>query len=141
MKNAHDIIIQPYITEKSAAMSYGDEVAAQRRIRNENKRDAKKGAKAGAVRVAEEELVRKYTFLVANSSNKIEIKRAIEEIYNAGKKKKDEQIEVTSVRTITIKGKKKRNRINMRGEGGYTPDRKKAIITLAKGQMLEDYGV
>jgi large subunit ribosomal protein L23 len=117
VKDPHNIIVAPWITEKSAAMSYGDPT-----IRNE------------------EDLVRKYTFLVNKKANKIEIKSAIEAIYNAGKKKKDELIEVTNVRTITIKGKQKRNRTNYRASG-YTPERKKAIVTLAKGQMLEDYGV
>lgn len=117
MKSPYDIILQPYITEKSAAQSYGDP----------NVRD-------------EADLVRKYTFLVAKSANKLEIKSAIEAIYNDGKKKKDELIEVEMVRTITMKGKKKRvrSRYNI---AGHRPDRKKAIVTLAKGQMLEDYGV
>lgn len=117
MKSPHLVIIQPYITEKSAALSYGDA-----KIRNEA------------------DLIRKYTFLVAKDANKIEIKNAIEAIYNAGKKRKDALIEVTGVRTLTVKGKRKRNRINPRASG-TTPDRKKAVITLAKGQMLEDYGV
>lgn len=117
MKDPHNIIIAPYITEKSAALSYGDPTAQ-----------------------GEGDLVRRYTFLVAKDANKIEIKRAVESIYNAGKKKKDELILVTNVRTLTIKGKRKRSRVSHRA-GGYTPDRKKAIVTLAKGQMLEDYGV
>jgi len=114
VKNPHDIIVAPHITEKSVALSYGDPNVKE-----------------------EAELVRKYTFVVAKSANKIEIKQAIEAIYNAGKKKA-EGISVESVRTVKILGKKRR-----RGQRstGYEPDRKKAIITLAKGQMLEDYGV
>ena len=118
MKDPHNIIIAPYITEKSAQMSYGDPTVK-----------------------SETDLVRKYTFLVAVDSNKIEIKKAIEAIYNAGKKKKDDLVVVTSVRTLTIKGKQKRNRIKPQAKGGYTATRKKAIVTLAKGHMLEDYGV
>ena len=114
MKNPYDIIIRPHITERSAALSYGD-----RKIRDEK------------------DLVRKYTFEVATSSNKLEIKKAIESIYNEGKKKKDALIVVTEVNTSTIKGKKRR----VGARVGYRPDRKKAIVTLAKGQMLEDYGV
>jgi large subunit ribosomal protein L23 len=113
VKSPYEIIVKPHITEKSVALSYGDP-----KIRDER------------------ELVRKYTFVVANSSNKIEIKAAIEAIYNEGKKKED-TIEVTSVRTIKVLGKLRR-----RGQRtGYQPDRKKAVITLAKGQILEDYGV
>ncbi len=114
MKNPHDIIVAPHITEKSVAMSYGDPNVKE-----------------------EKDLVRKYTFIVAKSANKIEIKQALEAIYNAGKKK-GETISIESVRTVRVLGKKRR-----RGQRstGYEPDRKKAIVTLAKGQMLEDYGV
>ncbi len=113
MKNPYEIIVRPHITEKAVALSYGDP-----RIKNEG------------------DLVRKYTFEVATSANKIEIKQAIEAIYNEGKKK-DQTINVDSVRTIKVLGKKRR-----RGKSvGYEPNRKKAVITLAKGQMLEDYGV
>lgn len=114
MKDPHLVVLRPHITERAVANSYGDP----------NIRD-------------EAELVRKYTFIVAPDSNKIEIKSAIEAIYNAGKKA-NERISVTDVHTIKLPGKKKRR---SRVTGGYTPDRKKAIVTLAKGQILEDYGV
>lgn len=114
MKNPHDIIVKPHITERSVALSYGDA-----RIRDEK------------------ELVRKYTFLVAADANKLEIKQAFESIYNAGRKK-DESYQVTSVNTVHLPGKKKRRGMRI---AGYTKDRRKAIITLAKGQILEDYGV
>jgi large subunit ribosomal protein L23 len=114
MKDPHIIVIKPHITERSVQASYGDPLIKD-----------------------EADVQRKYTFIVAPDANKIEIKRAIEAIYNEGKKK-DEVIEVTQVRTITVKGKKRR--VGARA-GGYRPDRKKAIITLAKGQRLEDYGV
>jgi large subunit ribosomal protein L23 len=113
VKNPHDIILRPHITEKAVSLSYGDP-----RIRDE------------------EQLVRKYTFEVATNANKIEIKLALEAIYNEGKKK-DQAISIESVRTIKMLGKKRR-----RGRSvGYEPDRKKAVVTLGKGQMLEDYGV
>ncbi len=114
MKNPHTIIIQPHITERSVSASYGDP----------QQKD-------------ESKLQRKYTFIVARDANKIEIKAAIEAIYNEGKKK-DEAITVAEVRTMTVKGKKRR--VGAR-QPGYRPDRKKAIVTLARGQMLEDYGV
>jgi large subunit ribosomal protein L23 len=113
MKSPYDIIVAPHITEKSVALSYGDP-----QIKDEK------------------DLVRKYTFIVARSANKIEIKKAIEAIYNEGKKK-DQAITVTNVRTVKVLGKERR-----RGQKtGYEPDRKKAIVTLDKGQTLEDYGV
>ena len=136
MKNPHDVIIAPHITEKSMALAYGDETGARRRLVNEA-RAAAADKKAKAVTVRDEDLVRKYTFIVATSANKIEIKNAIEAIYNSGKKA-DQAISVDNVRTVKVLGKSRR-----RGQrkAGYEPDRKKAIVTLAKGQMLEDYGV
>lgn len=115
MKDPHVIIIKPHITEKSVAMSYGDP-----RIKEES------------------QIARSYTFIVANDANKIEIKRAFEEIFNAGKKPKDGKLVVASVRTI--KGHGKMRRVGMRTKG-KKPDFKKAIITLQPGQLLEDYGV
>jgi len=114
VKNPHEIILQPHITERTVGLSQGDIHERE-----------------------ESKLTRKYTFLVATSANKIEIKQAFETIYNAGKKKKDEQIVVQHVRTVRLPGKKRRVGRNV----GYKPDKKKAIVTLAKGQMLEDYGV
>ena len=114
MKDPHTIIIQPHITEKSVALSYGDP-----NVREES------------------ELVRKYTFIVAKDANKIEIKGALEAIYNDGKKP-DQAIKISGVRTIRVLGKQKKRGFK---RPGYQPDRKKAIVTLAKGQMLEDYGV
>lgn len=113
MKTPYEIIIAPHISEKSVALSYGDP-----KIKEES------------------DIVRKYTFIVATDANKIEIKSAIEAIYNADKKG-DDKIEVTNVRTIKVLGKKRR-----RGQSvGYEPNRKKAVVTLKQGQVLEDYGV
>ncbi|MBI1757032.1 MAG: 50S ribosomal protein L23 [Fimbriimonas ginsengisoli] len=114
MKNPHLVILKPLISEKTVALSYGDP-----RIREE------------------ERLVRKYSFLVAPEANKIEIRHAIEAIYNAGKKASD-AIKVTSVRTINVHPKRKRRGMRVTG---LTKERKKAIVTLARGQVLEDYGV
>jgi large subunit ribosomal protein L23 len=114
IKDPTTIVIRPHITERTVKMSYGDPL------------------------IKDEALVqRKYVFIVATTANKIEIKRAIETLYNEGKKD-GEKITVESVRTVTIPGKTKR--VGQR-KPGKRPDRKKAIITLAKGQMIEDYGV
>ncbi|HRJ26475.1 MAG TPA: 50S ribosomal protein L23 [Fimbriimonadaceae bacterium] len=114
MKSPYEIIIKPHITEKTQTLSFGP-----------NWKDDEKN-------------VRKYTFIVDSRSNKIEIKRAIEAMYNEGKKAKDEKISVTSVRTINVKGTSRR--VGFRTPG-KTAGFKKAIITLAPGQMLEDWGV
>ncbi len=66
----------------------------------------------------------KYTFEVARDANKIEIRNAVEEIF---------KVKVTKVNTLWRRGKEKR-----RGNSvGYTPDRKKAIVTLAAGDSIE----
>lgn len=138
MKNPHDVIIAPHITEKSVALSYGDDHGAAKRLRNEAKKEGKVGKDGKLVvpTVSEADLIRKYTFIVSPDANKIEIKNALETIYNEGKKA-DQAISITSVRTVKVLGKKRR-----RGQRtGFEPDRKKAIVTLGKGQMLEDYGV
>ena len=128
MKDPYSIIVRPHITEKSVALSYGDERSADLVLRN-----AAKGTGKPAAKHTEADLVRKYTFIVNRDANKIEIKQALEAIYKAN----GTDITVASVRTIKVLGKKRR-----RGQSiGYEPDRKKAIVTLAKGQMLEDYGV
>jgi len=49
-----------------------------------------------------------------------------------------DHIVVTDVHTIKLPGKKKRM---AKRTGGLTSDRKKAVVTLGKGQVLEDYGV
>ncbi|MBO6302398.1 MAG: 50S ribosomal protein L23 [Ruminiclostridium sp.] len=60
---------------------------------------------------------RKYTFKVANFANKIEIKKAVEQLFG---------VKVEKVNTISVKGKKKR----MGRSEGYTSDWKKAVVTL-----------
>jgi len=60
---------------------------------------------------------KKYVFEVARDSNKIEIKKAVEEIFG---------VKVESVNTIRLPGKEKRMGVHV----GMTPARKKAVITL-----------
>ena len=67
---------------------------------------------------------RKYFFEVSSRANKIEVKKAIEEIYN---------VKVQSVNIAVVRGKLKR----VRQELGKTPDWKKAIVTLREGQKIE----
>ncbi len=138
MKDPHEIILRPRITERSMHLSYGDERSARQRLLNAARAETKRTGKVVQPDAeTEQDLVRKYTFEVAVNANKLEIKAAIEAIYNAGRKK-DDAISVTNVRTIKVLGKKKRR--GMRSTG-FQPDKKKAIVTLAAGQMIEDYGV
>lgn len=67
---------------------------------------------------------RKYLFEVAKKSNKIEIKKAIEEIY---------KVKVQDVNTSIVRGKLKR----VRQEQGKTTPWKKAVVTLKEGQKIE----
>ena len=60
---------------------------------------------------------KKYTFIVAKSANKTQIKLAVEKLFN---------VRVDSVNTVNCKGKLKR----MGRNEGYTPDYKKAIVQL-----------
>ena len=60
---------------------------------------------------------KKYTFRVADSANKIEIAKAVEEIFG---------VKVDKVNTISMKGRLRRMGRNQ----GYTSDWKKAVVTL-----------
>ena len=66
----------------------------------------------------------KYLFCVDRKANKIEIKRAIEEIY---------KVKVERVNTLTVGGKKRR----VRFVEGKTSDWKKAIVTLKQGDKID----
>jgi large subunit ribosomal protein L23 len=67
----------------------------------------------------------KYTFRVSRDANKIEIAKAVEQVFN---------VKVNSVNTMTVKGKKRRQG---RHPEGKTPDWKKAIVTLKPGYKIE----
>ena len=63
---------------------------------------------------------RKYTFEVAKSANKIEIKKAVEEIF---------KVEVEKVTTMNYNGKPKRQGVFF----GKRADWKKAVVKLKEG--------
>lgn len=66
----------------------------------------------------------KYTFVVAPDANKIEIRQAIEAIFN---------VKVEKVNTVNVRGKMRR-----RGRTqGKTADWKKAIVTLVPGSNID----
>lgn len=70
------------------------------------------------------EVGNKYLFEVARDANRIEIKRAVQEIFN---------VKVKDVKTIVVRGKIKRMGIF----SGKRPDWKKAVVTLAEGQSID----
>ncbi len=88
--NSYDIIRRPIITEKSMEAVYD-------RQGNE---------------------IKKYTFEVPKTANKVEIKKAVEEVFG---------VKVSAVNTMNITGKMKR----MGRYEGRRPSWKKAIVTLA----------
>ena len=63
--------------------------------------------------------LKKYTFEVAKTAGKIEIKRAIEELFG---------VKVSKVNTLHVRGHYRRQGRT----GGYTPAWKKAVITLTE---------
>ncbi len=76
------------------------------------------------------EKLNRFGFLVNNRANKIQIKKAVEDLYD---------VEVVAVNTMNYSGKTK-----ARGtKGGYIKGRtkamKKAIVTLAEGQSIDFY--
>ena len=70
-----------------------------------------------------------YIFIVRPDANKIEIRQAVESIFN---------VKVTNVNTLNRNGKRKRNRRT--GTFGRRPDQKRAIVTLADGDRIEIFG-
>jgi len=70
----------------------------------------------------------KYVFLVDSRANKQEIADAVEQIYA------EKNIRVKAVNTINMKQKLRR----VRGRMGFKAGFKKAIVTLAAGDSIED---
>ena len=98
-----DILKSPVVTEKSV-------------ILKEDSSEEGTDRKAGQV----------LTFRVDTKATKVDIKGAVEEIFN---------VKVASVRTVQYEGKMKR-----RGrQEGRRPSWKKAYVTLRKGEPLVDY--
>ena len=98
-----DILKSPVVTEKSV-------------ILKEDSSEENSDRKAGQV----------LTFRVEKTAGKLDIKKAVEEIFN---------VKVASVRTVNYDGKiKKRGR-----QEGRRPNWKKAYVTLKKGEPMVDY--
>ncbi len=69
---------------------------------------------------------KKYTFKVAKDATKIDIARAVEELFG---------VKVEKVNTINVRGQKRR----MGRYEGYTPSWKKAIVTLTEKSKTIDF--
>lgn len=70
----------------------------------------------------------KYTFKVAKTANKVEIKKAIEEIF---------KVKVESVNTINVLPKRKK----VGKYEGFKPSYKKAICKLAKDNKIDAFEI
>jgi large subunit ribosomal protein L23 len=92
VKDPHDVIIRPVVSEKSFVQSEANNA---------------------------------YTFIVASSASKPEISDAIETIFDG--------VKVAKVNTLNRKGKRVRNRRN--NTVSTRPTTKRAIVTLAEGEI------
>lgn len=98
MKFAHDIIRKPIISERSMEATFDKDG-------NE---------------------IKKYSFEVAKTANKVEIKKAVEEVFG---------VKVAEVNTMNVTGKLKR----MGRYEGRRASYKKAIVTLSKGSKTIEF--
>jgi large subunit ribosomal protein L23 len=72
----------------------------------------------------------RYCFIVDKRANKLEIKKAVEELYD---------VSVTSVNTMRYRGKTKTRYTRTGIISGNTKSYKKAIITLIEGDTIDFY--
>jgi large subunit ribosomal protein L23 len=72
----------------------------------------------------------KYGFIVNADANKVEIKQAVEKQYG---------VNVERVNTMNVMGKKKTRYTKTGILAGRRPGYKKAIVTLAQGEVIDFY--
>jgi len=107
---AHQILIRPLITEKTSALQMeGTDIESRylERVRG-------RGVEARA----------KFSFEVVPDATKIEIRHAVEQLF---------EVKVASVRTMNMRGKKRR----MGRHLGRKPHWKKAVVELGEGEMID----
>jgi large subunit ribosomal protein L23 len=73
--------------------------------------------------------IRKYAFSVAPNANKIQIKEAVEKLFN---------VKVVSVNTYNIRGREGTSWTKARRIHGRGKKEKKAVVTLAVGQSIPE---
>ncbi|RLD75877.1 MAG: 50S ribosomal protein L23 [Bacteroidetes bacterium] len=76
------------------------------------------------------EKMNRFGFIVAIDANKIQIKKAVEELYN---------VTVESVNTMRYGGKSKSKQTKTGIQKGKTNASKKAIVTLQEGDTIDFY--
>ncbi len=72
----------------------------------------------------------KYGFIVDVDANKVEIKNAVEKMYG---------VNVAKVNTLRVMGKQKVRFTKAGTLAGRKPNYKKAIVTLAQGEVIDFY--
>lgn len=72
-----------------------------------------------------------YSFVVHRRANKIEIKNAVESMYS---------VAVSSVNTLVMPAKSKKRNTRSGVVNGRVSAYKKAIVTLADGEMIDFFG-
>jgi len=72
----------------------------------------------------------RYGFVVAKDANKLQIKEAVEELYN---------VKVSDVNTMRYAGKRKQRYTKSGISVGKTASFKKAVVTLAEGEVIDFY--
>ena len=77
------------------------------------------------------EKLNQYTFVVAKSANKVEIKKAVEKMYG---------VAVDSVNTLRTPGKAKSRNTKSGVVKGKVSSYKKAIIKLSEGEEINFFG-
>lgn len=76
------------------------------------------------------EKLQRYGFIVQKDANKLQIKKAVEDIYG---------VEVAEVNTMNYAGKNKSRFTKTGMVKGRANSYKKAIVTLAKGETIDFY--
>jgi large subunit ribosomal protein L23 len=104
MKDKYGVVLRPIVTEKSHRLM-------------ENSGGRRRKGKAAA---------RAYTFEVHSKANKIQIRKAIEDLFS---------VKVVDVNTQHVRPKLKR----VGSSSGYTRSWKKAVVRLAPGHTIELY--
>ena len=79
---------------------------------------------------AHSETMNRYTFVVSRKSNKVEIKKAVEEAYN---------VNVENVRTLIVPAKKVVRYTKAGTLSGNKPAYKKAVVDVQGGESIDFY--
>ncbi len=79
---------------------------------------------------AQGEEMNRYGFVVARDANKLQIKQAVEELYS---------VKVSEVNTMRYAGKRKQRFTKSGVSTGKAASYKKAVVTLAEGEVIDFY--